>query len=330
MKFIAFAVREEEQPYFASWSQATGIEVELHKDIITPENVALIQGFDAVIGLQADQYPDELFAQMEESGIKVLAIRNVGVDNIHLDVAKKHHVTITNVPAYSPNAIAEFSITQLLQLLRRTAEFNARMERDDYRWTPLIGKEIRSLTIGVIGTGRIGQVAIDIYRGFGAKVIAYDPYQNPTLAQQGIYVSDLADLYQQADVITLHLPATPENYHMLNEKTFAQMKDGVYIINTARGSLIDTQALVDAVKKGKVAGAALDTYENELQIFNYDLGQTGVQDPLFVEMKAMPQIIMTPHIAFYTETAVENMVKIALASALSVIETGTAETLVLN
>lgn len=188
MKFVAFNVREDERRYFEEWSKENGIEVSLKKEEITPDNVSETVGYDAVIGLQTGLYPDNLFKELSDANIKVFSVRNVGVDNINLDDAKQNGVAVTNVPAYSPSAIAEFSVTQLLQLLRNQNLFRKRMAKQDYRWAPFVGKELGKMTVGVMGTGRIGRAAIQIYKGFGAKVIAYDPFHNPELEKEGIYV----------------------------------------------------------------------------------------------------------------------------------------------
>ncbi|MCP0886412.1 D-2-hydroxyacid dehydrogenase [Ligilactobacillus sp. WILCCON 0076] len=328
MKFIAFNVREDERVYFEEWSKVNNIKVDLHTEEITSDNLNSFNGYDAVIGLQTGKYPAGFFEKMKEFGIRDFSIRNVGVDNVDLQSAKDNEVTVTNVPAYSPNAIAEFAITQLMQMLRQTRVFRRKFAKQDYRWAPYISKELRALTVGVIGTGRIGRAAIDILKGFGAKIVAYDPYHNPQLEEEGVYVDTLDELYQVSDAITLHMPATEQDRHIIDAKAIAKMKDGVYIVNTARGILIDTTALIAALKSGKIAGAALDTYENETPIFNRNLQGRELQDKTFKELISLDNALVTPHIAFYTETAVENMVIISLDSAKSVVETGTAATVV--
>lgn len=328
MKFIAFNVREDEEKYFAQWEKETGNEVLRLPEMLDMASVEKTKGFDGVLALQTGTYPSEMFAEFKKFGVKVFSIRNVGVDNVDLDAAKENGIVVTNVPAYSPNAIAEFSVTQLMQLLRNTTIFRNKVAKQDFRWAPYVGRELRSLTVGVVGTGRIGRAAINIYRGFGAKVIAYDLYPNPELKEQGIYVDSYDELFSQADVITLHMPATPNDHHLVNSEILNKMKDGSYIINTARGALVDTKALISALKSGKLAGAALDTYENESDIFNHDLSGKKIDDPIFKELLALDNVLVTPHIAFYTETAVENMVLISLNSAKSVCEDGTASTIV--
>ncbi|MHC9532771.1 D-2-hydroxyacid dehydrogenase [Dellaglioa sp. L3N] len=326
MKLIAFGMRKDEVGFGKQWAADNQVEVEITEALLTTETVQQANGFDGIIALQTIPYDENLFSEMQKMGIKILSVRNVGVDNIDLVAAKKYGITVTNVPAYSPNAIAEFSVTQLMQLLRRTPEFNLKRQNQDYRWAPNISRELRSLTVGVIGTGRIGRVAMAIYKGFGAKVIAYDVYPNAELKKTGVYVDTLDELFKQADVITLHTPATKENEHMLNHDSFAKMKQGVLIVNTARGTLINTEDLIEALKSGQVGGAALDTYEFENPIFNHNLDGLDIEDPLFNELLSMINVILTPHIAFYTETAVKNMVEIALNSAQQFLTTGTADT----
>ncbi|KRL01306.1 D-2-hydroxyacid dehydrogenase [Liquorilactobacillus capillatus] len=328
MKFIAFNVREDELPYFKAWEKENGIQVDTVHEALTTDSLDQLAGYDGVLGLQTGTYPQKMFNKLKENNIKVFSIRNVGVDNLDLEEAKQNEIKVTNVPAYSPNAIAEFSVTQLMQLLRNTTVFRRKVVEHDFRWAPFVGKELRSLTVGVIGTGRIGRAAINIYRGFGAKVIAYDVYPNPALDREGIYVSSYDELFAQADVITMHMPATPADHHLINAASIAKMKKGVYIINTARGSLINTADLITAVKNGQVAGAALDTYENESTLFNHDWRNKEIKDETFNELLQLDNVLVTPHVAFYTEIAVQNMVYIALNSAKAVCETGTAETLI--
>ncbi|MDY4065050.1 MAG: D-2-hydroxyacid dehydrogenase [Ligilactobacillus agilis] len=328
MNFIAFSVRDDERPYFEKWAQVNNVKVDLRSEEISEDNLDTIKGYDAVIGLQTGTYPLGLFAKMQEYGVKDLSIRNVGVDNIDLAAARQKGVTVTNVPAYSPNAIAEFAVTQLMQMLRQTRTYRRKFAEQDYRWAPYISKELRSMTVGVVGTGRIGRAFIQIVQGFGAKVVAFDPYHNPELEAAGLYVDSLEELFAKADAISLHMPATDQDKHIIGQEALAQMKDGVYLVNTARGSLIDTKALIAALKSGKVAGAALDTYEAETPIFNHDLRNQALTDETFKELISLDNALVTPHIAFYTETAVRNMVEIALDSAKSVLETGQASTIV--
>ncbi|KRN00128.1 D-2-hydroxyacid dehydrogenase [Loigolactobacillus rennini] len=325
MKFIIYGVRKDEEGYAQNWSKENNVSVKLVTDLLNKKTVKLAKGYDAIIAYQQLPYDKEIFTSMKEYGIKDLSIRNVGVDNIPTDVAKANGVRITNVPSYSPNAIAELAITGLMQLLRRTPEFNEKMAKGDLTWEPDIAHELHTMTVGVVGTGRIGRAGINIYRGFGAKVLGYDIFRNPDLDAQGIYVDSADELFAKSDIITLHAPATKENYHMINKDSIAKMKDGVYIINTARGDLVNSKDLLAGYKSGKVAGAVLDVYENEVGIFNNDFTGKQIPDPTLRELMAQRDILVTPHVAFYTRPAVRNMVDVALNSAKDMVEKGESQ-----
>jgi D-lactate dehydrogenase len=325
MKIIAYGIRDDEKPYLEEWVEQNKIEVTAVSALLDSDTIAQAKGYDGIVAYQQKPYTEDLFDKMNEFGIHAFSLRNVGVDNVPVEALKRNNIKITNVPAYSPMAIAELAVTQLLALIRRIPEFEAKMDRGDFRWEPDIALELNQMTVGVVGTGRIGRAAINIFKGFGAKVIAYDVFRNPELEKEGMYVDTLEELYRKVDVITLHVPALKDNYHMLNDAAFAQMRDGVFILNYARGSLIDTEALLRALDSGKVAGAALDTYENEVGIFDVDHQNDEIKDPIFKDLFARRNVKITPHAAFYTHPAVKNMVQVALKNNKSLIEKNTAE-----
>ncbi len=326
VKIIAYGIRDDERPYLEEWSQDQGIEVKAVSELLDESTVDLAKGYDGAVVYQQKPYTATVLDQLAADGITNLSLRNVGVDNVDADAVKRNGFKVTNVPAYSPEAIAEFTVSQLMQLLRRTPTFARKQAHGDLRWAPDIADELNSMTVGIVATGRIGRAAMKIYQGFGAKVIAYDVFHNPELEKQGIYVDTLDELYAQADVISLHAPATKENNHMLNDESFGKMKDGVWILNPARGALIDTDALIRALDSGKVAGAALDVYEDEVGIFNADFGSfDAIPDERLKNLLKRENVLVSPHIAFYTRTAVKNMVQFALNNNKQLIETGKAE-----
>ncbi|WP_283678672.1 D-2-hydroxyacid dehydrogenase [Lentilactobacillus sp. Marseille-Q4993] len=330
MKIVAYGIRDDEKPYLDKWSEEnSNVEVQSTGDLLDESTVELAKGADGVVTYQQKPYTAEVLDKLGSFGIKFLSLRNVGVDNIDADAAKRNGIQVTNVPAYSPEAIAEFTVTQLMRLLRRTPTFDKKQSQGDLRWAPDIAEELNQMTVGVFATGRIGRAAMKIYQGFGAKVIAYDVFHNPELEKQGIYVETPEELYAQSDVISLHAPATKENEHMLNDDAFSKMKDGVYILNPARGALIDTDALVRALDSGKVAGAALDVYEDEVGIFNTDFGSFDkIPDERLKGLMKRDNVLVSPHIAFYTKRAVRNMVYFAMDANKSLIETGKSDKLV--
>lgn len=326
MKIIAYGIREDERPYLEEWAQDQGIEVRVVRELLDEQTADLAKGYDGAVVYQQKPYSGAILDRLAANGVTNLSLRNVGVDNVDADAVKRNGFKVTNVPAYSPAAIAEFTVTRLMQLLRRTPTFDRKQALGDLRWAPDIADELNTMTVGIIATGRIGRAAMKIYQGFGAKVIAYDVYHNPELEKQGIYVESLDDLYAQADVISLHAPATKDNEKMLNDAAFAKMKPGVWILNPARGSLIDTDALIRALDSGQVAGAALDVYEDEVGIFNTDFGSfASIPDERLKNLMERDNVLVSPHIAFYTRTAVKNMVQYALNNNRDLIATGHAE-----
>lgn len=329
MKIIAYGVRADERPYFDAWQRAHNeVELQLVDDLLDESTVIQAKGSDGVVVFQQAPYTDAMFAKLNELGIKNVSLRNVGVDNINGTTVNKLGIKVTNVPVYSPAAIAEFTVTQLMQLLRRTKEYEQKFAHQDFRWAPQISKELNKQVVGVIGTGNIGRAAIKIYQGFGAKVIAFDKFHNEAIEKQGLYVDTVEDLYRQATVVTLHIPLFASTQHMLNQAAFAQMKDGVFIINAARGPLVDENALIQALDSGKVAGAALDVLEEETKVFNHNLTGQEIDYPIFTNLFERDNVLISPHTAFYTDVAVKNMVNISLDNNKALIETGDAKNLV--
>ncbi|KRM57049.1 hypothetical protein C5L31_001550 [Secundilactobacillus malefermentans] len=329
MKIIAYGIRDDEKPYLDQWSKDQGIEVKAVSELLDEDTVSLAEGYDGAVVYQQKPYTASVLDKLASYGIKSLSLRNVGVDNVDADAIKRNGFTVTNVPAYSPEAIAELTVTQLMRLLRRTPVFDKKQAAGNLMWAPDIADELGHMTVGIVATGRIGRAAMRIYKGFGAKVIAYDVFHNPELEKEGIYVDSMDELYAKADVISLHAPATKENEHLLNDDAFSKMKDGVWILNPARGALIDTDALIRALDNGKVAGVALDVYEDEVGIFNTDFGSfDAIPDERLKNLMKRDNVLVTPHVAFYTRTAVKNMVQFALNNNKQLIETGTAENVV--
>lgn len=330
MKIVAYGIRDDEKPYLENWiKENSDVEVEYTGELLGEDTVEKANGADGVVVYQQKPYTAEVIDKLGEFGVKFMSLRNVGVDNIDADAIKRNGIKVTNVPAYSPEAIAELTVTQLMRLLRRTNTFDRKQANGDLTWAPDIAEELNQMTVGVIATGRIGRAALRIYQGFGAKVIAFDVFHNPELEEQGIYVDTLEDLYKQADVISLHAPATEENINMINKDTIASMKDGVYILNPARGTLVNTDDLMDALDSGKVAGAALDVYDKEVGIFNADFGSfDAIPDEKLKNLMKRENVLVSPHIAFYTKRAVKNMVYFAMDANKSLMTTGESDKLV--
>lgn len=328
MKIYVYGVYSDEVPYIKEWqNEHPEVTVATTTELLNEKSAELSKGSNGVVVFQQKPYPDDALRQLAANGITKMSLRNVGVDNINHKLATELGFQITNVPVYSPAAIAEFSVTQALNLLRRTKEFYLKLGKGDYNWAPHIAKEMNKQIVGIVGTGNIGSTAAKIFAGFGAKVIAYSRHKNPELDGIVEYV-ELEELYKQSTIISLYLPHVPTTDKMINRKTFSMMKDGVLLINTARGPLVDEDALIDALDTGKVGGAALDVLTGETKIFNQQINENEIDYPEFKSLVKRPNVLITPHIAFYTDQAIKNMVKMSLSANLDLITTGTSDKLV--
>lgn len=325
MQFGVYGLRPEEKKYFAQWAEANAVTLRYHDDNLGEQKAADFVGEDAVVTLQTTPYPAAVFAEMKKAGVQYIALRNVGMDNVPFPAVAANGIKLSNVPAYSPQSIAEFAVSLTLQLVRGFGTLNRAIASHQYTEAMhLTGIELGTLTIGVVGTGRIGASAVRLFQGFGCTVLGYDPYPNPQLKDKIEYVDDLADLWPRVDVIDLHIPGTKENTHLIGAPEIAQMKPGVFLINTARGNLIDTNALLQGLADDRIGGAGIDTFEYENEVIDQWNRNEAPTNKAYQTLIADPRVILTPHIAYHTESAVENMVTVSLEQAKAFVQTGTA------
>lgn len=328
-KILMMGAREDEKVFSTKWAEANDVEVTVSSDILDESTYHLLEGFDGLSLQQTMGIPTEMYQRLHADGFKQIAQRSAGVDMYDLAEAKKSGIAITNVPAYSPNSVAEFTVGSILNVLRHTQAIQKRVSNHDFSWDgSIMSKEIRSLTIGVLGTGRIGHITAEILHAFGANVIGYDLYKNAAAEKVLTYVDDFDDFLAQSDLITIHMPLTEDNHHLFNEETFNKMKPGAYLINAARGGIVDTEALIKALDSGQITACALDTYEKEMPYVTKNWKDKPLEDDVFKALLERDDVLYTPHIAFYTETSVENLVYGGLDACLSILTKGTAETIV--
>lgn len=326
MKLIMFGTREDEKEAALNWAEKNNVEVTFNPDPLTLESVHLLEGYDGLSTSQTAPFEDEIYERIAAQGIKQVAQRSAGFDMFDLEKATAHNLIISNVPSYSPNAIAEYAVTAAMNIIRNTEKIQNKVKQHDFTWNKsIISKEMRSMTVAIIGTGRIGTIAGQIFNGFGAEVIGYDLYPNEKAEAFLAYTDSLEEAIEKADLISIHMPLTKGNTYMFDKSLFAKMKDGVFIVNTARGKILNTKDLLDALNSGKVAAAALDTYENEAPYFPKDFSDKTVEDEVLLELIQREDVLVSQHIAFYTETAVMNLVEGGLDSAKQVIETGNCD-----
>lgn len=325
MKIYLYGVREDEQGYMKEWSNAhPDVDLDYTNQIFTEKTADLAKGYNGVVLLQTQPYTRAALQKLQDFGISKISVRNVGLDGFDFKDLRDLGFSLTSVPVYSPNAIAEHTTGLMLRLLRRVPEFDQKFDNADFRWFPTIGEEINGKTVGIIGTGHIGSVVARIMMAFGAKVVAYDIKPNPYLENLGIYVDTPDEVIKQADILTLHTPLAKKDVHMIDADAFAKMKDGVILINAARGGLVDTDALIAALDSGKVGGAGLDVLESENDVFQKKFDSIDdVKDPQFKALINRDNVIITPHTAFYTTTAVHNMVFDSLNDNLKMLENKT-------
>ncbi|KRN99377.1 D-lactate dehydrogenase [Companilactobacillus kimchiensis] len=315
-------MREDEKGYLKEWSNIhSDVEIDYTDQIFNDETVELAKGYNGVVLLQTQPYSRTSLQKLQDFGITKISVRNVGLDGFDFKDLRDLGFSLTNVPVYSPNAIAEHTTSLMLRLLRRVPEFDKKFDNADFRWFPTIGEEINGKTVGIIGTGHIGSVVARIMMAMGAKVVAYDIKPNPFLENLGIYVNSVDEVLKQADILTLHTPLAKKDVHMIDTAAIAKMKDGVIFINAARGGLVDTDALIAGLDSGKIGGAGLDVLESENDVFQKKFTSIDdVKDPQFKALINRDNVIITPHTAFYTTTAVHNMIFDSLTDNLNMLE----------
>lgn len=307
MKTFFYSVKEFEKQYLIDANQDKH-EINFSNQSLAAETAILSAGYDAVSVFTNDDASAEVLQLLRESGVRYIATRSVGTDHIDLIAAKQMDIKVGNVPSYSPYSIAEHTIGMMLALNRKLILANENAHQYQFDLAPLIGFDLNKKTVGIIGLGEIGSIVAKILNGFGCKVLVYDIKHDYTkaLTQHFAYVS-LDTLYAEADIITLHLPFTPQTKYLINQESIAKMKDGVMLINTSRGGIINTKEVLEALKTGKIAYLGLDVYEKERGIFFKNHEEKEKKDELLLAFLAHKNVLITGHQAFLTNEALTNI-----------------------
>lgn len=322
MKIMAYHVQPYEVDACNRWSEAHGIEVAQQTDLITVESIEKAKGYDGVSTQQVIPVKDEeIFKKMKEYGIKQISSRTAGVDMFDLELARKYDIAITNVPRYSPNAIAELAVTHAMSLLRNVKHIEKAMLRGDFKWDKkVISREMRSCTVGILGTGFIGLTAAKLFKGLGANVIGHDVFRNPDAEGVIEYKDTLEELLQESDIVSLHLPLVDATYHLINKDNIKLMKKNAILVNTGRGALIDIDAVITELENGHLSGAGIDVLECETLYVNQMVDLSKIKGTVVEKLMSMDNVRLTGHFAFFTETAVDNLVSISLDNIKAQIE----------
>lgn len=313
MKVAFFDTHRFEKPLFIEINQGHGHEISFLEVRLTEDTAGLAQGAEAVCCFVNDHLNAKVLTQLAQGGVKMVALRSAGFNHVDLKAAKELGMTVARVPAYSPASVAEHAVTLILALNRKICKAVSRVRDLNFSLDGLVGFDLEGKTVGVIGAGKIGSVLVRILRGFRCHVLVYDP--QPTLSLPpgaDLERVTLEELYRRSDIVSLNLPLNKETYHMINDKALAQMKKNVMLINTGRGALIDTKALIGALKKGTIGSAGLDVYEEEENIFFQDLSEKGLQDDLLARLMTFPNVLITAHQGFLTHEALHNIASTTL------------------
>lgn len=314
MKITFYARKPYDEIWFGPLSKEYGVVIHFVETSLNEETLVLAEGSDAVCIFVNDPVDAGMIDKMYEMGIKAILLRCAGYNHVDIKAAKGK-VEVLRVPSYSPDAVAEYAMGLLLSVNRNINRAYMRSRDFNMNINGLMGTDLTGKVAGVIGTGKIGQSMIRILKGFNMKILAYDPYPNPNLDVEYVTVEELM---KQSDVITLHCPLTGSTKHLINKRTIAMMKPDVYLINTSRGALIDTDDLIDALLDKKFAGVALDVYEEEEGVFYEDCSNEIIRDDNLARLMTFPNVIVTSHMGFFTREAMEAIARVTLENALCV------------
>jgi D-lactate dehydrogenase len=314
MKTALFSAKSYDRTYFDRYAADFNQEISYFENRLDERSAQLARGYEAVCAFVNDELDRQVLTQLAELGVKLVALRCAGYNNVDTKAAQELGLSVVRVPAYSPHAVAEHAVAMIMTLNRKTHKAYNRVREGNFALDRLEGFDLYKKTVGVIGTGKIGQVFCTIMQGFGCRVLAYDPYPNEALQQQGVAYVSIEDLFRQADVVSLHCPLTPENHHLINADSLRQMKDGVMLINTSRGALIDTKVILHALKHRKVGYLGIDVYEQETDFFFQDLSEEIIGDDTLMRLISFPNVLITSHQGFFTEEALTEIARITLTN----------------
>lgn len=313
MKVAVFSTKNYDRDFLTQANQAHGHELVFFEPRLTFDTAPLAAHFPVVCAFVNDQLDEPILRQLSNQGTQLIALRSAGFNHVDLRCADKLQLTVARVPAYSPHAVAEHALALVLSLNRKIYRAYNRVREGNFSLDGLLGFDIHQKTVGVIGTGQIGTIFASVMHNMGCRVLAYDPHPNPTLAENVSYV-ELTTLFRESDIISLHCPLTPATHHVINSAALKAMKSGVMLINTSRGKLVDTRAVIEGLKSGKIGNLGLDVYEEEGDLFFADLSNHVIQDDTFMRLLTFPNVLITGHQGFFTREALTNIAQTTLGN----------------
>jgi D-lactate dehydrogenase len=311
MRTAVFSTKSHDRQFLAPAAAATNHELVFFEARLTPETAVLASGFPAISSFVNDVLTADVLDRLARGGTRFVALRCAGFNQVDLDAAGRLGLRVARVPAYSPHAVAEHTVGMMLALNRKYHKAFNRVREGNFALEGLLGFDMHGKTAGVVGTGKIGAIVAQLLACFGCEVLLYDVVPSAECAAVGRYVQ-LHELLSRCDIVTLHCPLTPTTNHLVNKESIARLKPGVMLINTSRGGLIDTQAVIDGLKEGHIGYLGLDVYEEEADLFFENLSDQVIQDDVFTRLLTFPNVLITAHQAFFTQTALAQIAKVTM------------------
>jgi D-lactate dehydrogenase len=312
MRVAVFSAKPYDVEFLAEANKRHSHTLVYFEPHLTPETCKLGFGFEVVCAFVNDQLNRAILTSLAQHGVRLIALRCAGFNNVDLTAAEDLGITVTRIPSYSSHGVAEHAVALILTLNRKIHRAYNRVRDGNFSLKGLMGFELYGKTAGIVGTGKIGINMVGILRGFGMSVLAFDPCPNSECTSLGGRYVSLSELWALSDIISVHVPLTPETYHMIDEQAVGQMKRGVMIINTSRGGIIDTAAVIRGLKSGRIGFLGLDVYEEEGDLFFEDLSEQIIQDDFFMRLLTFPNVVVTGHQAFFTDNALRSIAETTL------------------
>ncbi|WP_372424574.1 2-hydroxyacid dehydrogenase [Salinarimonas chemoclinalis] len=322
MKVVVFSAKPYDRAFLHQAARPLGHELVFVEATLTADSAVLADSATAVCVFVNDHCDAAALERLAELGVRLVALRCAGFNNVDLQAARRLGIAVARVPAYSPHAVAEHTLALVLALNRKIHRAYNRVREGNFALEGLLGFDLQGKTVGIVGTGQIGAIAAGLFQGFGCTVIAHDVAENPDCVARGIAYVSRDDLFARADIVSLHCPLTPQTRHMIDADAIARMKRGVMIVNTSRGAVIDTPAVLAGLKSGRIGNLALDVYEEEGDLFFEDLSNTILGDDVFARLLTFPNVLITGHQAFFTKEALGNIAETTLANIDAFARTG--------
>jgi D-lactate dehydrogenase len=314
MKVVVFSTQPYDRRFLEAANHTHGHELIFLEPRLVAETASLLTDAPVVCVFINDRLDEGVLKAIVARGVRLIAIRATGFNNVDLKTAKELGMTVVRVPAYSPYAVAEHAVALILTLNRKIYRAYNRVRDDNFALEGLMGFDLYGSTVGIVGTGKIGQCFAKIMQGFGCNLLAYDPYPNAECLKMGVQYVELSALLSASDIVSLHCPLTPENHYLINAESLAHLKRGAMLINTSRGGLMDTKAAIESIKTGQIGYLGIDVYEEEEALFFQDLSDTVIQDDTFQLLQSFPNVVITAHQAFFTRNALQSIAETTLAN----------------